>query len=168
MREIDVKKLFELAVDQVIGLEEALFKFRQLLRDDYELSFFFENPLVPKEDKRHRLSGLVPEAPAIFNELVNLLIDEGLEKSVAALSEKLTKLVSERTGTVFVDVTTPFPLREEDLQQIRRVLGGKPHLRVTLDKKLIGGIRLLASDGRYFDGSLAGAIEELKEEMINA
>ena len=168
MKEIDVKKLFELAMDEVVALEEGLCAFSRLLRDNYELCVFFENAAVTPEQKKKMFAGLQPGAEPILKQVINLLIDEGLEKSTGRLSEELTKLVSERLKITFADVTTPFPLTGEERAGIEKFVGEQAHLRVKLDPSLIGGIKVMTSDGRLLDGSVKGTIERLKEELTYA
>ena len=111
---------------------------------------------------------LHPEAEPILKQVVNLLIDEGLEKSTGELSEQLTKLVSERLKITFADVETPYPLTDAERAKIEAFVGGKAHLRVRIDPSLIGGIRVMTSDGRLLDSSLKRTIERLKEDLTYA
>jgi ATP synthase F1 delta subunit len=168
MKEIDVKALFEMAMDEVVALEEGLYAFSSLLRDNYELCVFFENAAVTPEQKKKMFAELQPGAEPILKQVVNLLIDEGLEKSTGELSEELTKLVSERLKITFADVLTPYPLTDGERAKIEAFVGEKAHLRVRLDPSLIGGIRVMTSDGRLLDGSLKGTIERLKEDLAYA
>ena len=168
MKEIDVKKLFEMAMDEVVALEEGLYSFTRLMRDNYDLCVFFENGAVTPEQKKKMFADLHPGAEPILKQVVNLLIDEGLEKSAGELSEELTKLVSERLKITFADVTTPFPLTDGERAEIEKFVGEKARLRVRLDPSLIGGVRVMTSDGRLLDVSLKRTIERLKEEMTYA
>ena len=168
MKEIDVKKLFEMALDEVVALEEGLYSFTRLMRDNYDLCVFFENGAVTPEQKKKMFADLHPGAEPILKQVVDLLIDEGLEKSTGQLSEELTKLVSERLKITFADVVTPFPLTDGERVGIEKFVGDKAHLRVKIDPSLIGGIRVMTSDGRLLDGSLKGTIERLKEELTYA
>jgi F-type H+-transporting ATPase subunit delta len=168
MKEIDVKKLFEMALDEVVALEEGLYSFTRLMRDNYDLCVFFENAAVTPEQKKKMFADLHPGAEPILKQVVDLLIDEGLEKSTGQLSEELTKLVSERLKITFADVVTPFPLTDGERVGIEKFVGDKAHLRVKIDPSLIGGIRVMTSDGRLLDGSLKGTIERLKEELTYA
>lgn len=168
MKEIDVKKLFDMAMDEVVALEEGLYAFTRQLQGNYDLCVFFENAAVTPEQKKKLFAELYPGAPPILKQVVNLLIDEGLEKSTGQLSEELTKLVSERLKITFADVLTPFPLTDEERAGIGKFVGENARLRVKIDPSLIGGIKVMTSDGRLLDGSLKGTIERLKEELTYA
>ena len=168
MKEIDVKKLFESALEEVAALEEGLHAFSELLKDNYDLCVFFENPAVAKKDKKKMFADLFPKAEPILKQVVNLLIDEGLEKSAMQVSAELTKLVSERLELTFADVTTPYPLTDEERARIEAFAGPRARLRVKIDPSLIGGVRVMTSDGRLLDGTLKGTIDRLKEELTYA
>jgi F-type H+-transporting ATPase subunit delta len=168
MKEIDVKKLFELAGAEAVALTEGLYAFTSQLHGNYELAVFFENTSVPREQKKKMFADLYPEAAPTLKQLITLLIDEGLERSAGQLSEELTKMVSERLQIVFADVQTAFPLTDEERTKIETFVGEQAHLRVRLDPSLIGGVKIMTSDGRLLDGSIKGTIERLKEELTYA
>ena len=168
MREIDVKKLFDMAMDEVVQLEEGLYGFSRALKNNYDLCVFFEDAAVTPEHKKKMFNDLYPGAVPILKQVIELLIDEGLEKSAGQLSEELTKMVSERLKITFADVQTPFPLTDEERGKIEKFVGEKAHLRIKIDPSLIGGIKVMTSDGRLLDGSLKGTIERLKEDLSYA
>ena len=97
-----------------------------------------------------------------------MLLQEKLEKQIIKLAEGFTRLMSSKTGTVFAEVETAFPLAEMEKQNISTFIGGKVVVREVVRPALIGGIKVRVSDGRYFDGSLSGGLEKLKESLVNA
>jgi len=165
MKEIDVKKLFEMAMDEVAALEDGLHAFAGLLDENYDLCVFFENDAIAKENKKKMFADLFPGAAPILRQVVDLLIDEGLERSISQVSEDLTKMVSEKLQLTFADVTTPYALSDEERKRIEAFVGGNVYLRVKIDPALIGGVRVMTSDGRLMDGSLKGMIDRLKEDV---
>ena len=165
MKEIDVEKLFDSAMSEVAELEEGLHDFAELLRGDYDLCVFFEDPAVAKQDKKKMFEDLFPAAEPVLKQVVELLIDEGLEKSTLEVSEDLTKLVAERLQLTFADVTTPYPLTDAERKKIEGFVGPNARLRVRIDPSLIGGIKVMTSDGRLLDGTLKGTIDRLKEDV---
>lgn len=165
MKEIDVEKLFDSAMEEVAELEEGLHAFAELLKDKYDLCVFFEDPAVAKKDKKKMFEELFPAAEPILKQVVELLIDEGLEKSTVEVSADLTKLVAERLQLTFAEVTTPYPLTDEERKKIEQFVGKNARLRVKIDPSLIGGIKVMTSDGRLLDGTLKGTIDRLKEDV---
>jgi len=168
MRDIDIGKLLEIAGDRSVALEEGLLSVARLMQDNYELGVFFEDQAITPEHKKKMLADLFPGADPLLSGLIGLLIDQGLEQRLGQLSEELTKAVSEKQGITFADVTTPYLLTDGERRRIEEFVGDKVRLRIEIDPTLIGGIRIMTSDGRLLDGSLKGTIERLKEELIHA
>ena len=167
MKEIDLEKLFEIAGNRALALEAELNVFAKLLLKNFELRVFFENITNSKKDKLKLIAKVMPGSSGLFTGLIELLIDENLEKRFIKLYEGFVKIVSRKTGVVFADVATAYPLTDSDRKKIETWLAGKVKIREEIDPSLIGGIRIKASDGRYFDGSLSGALKNLKERMVN-
>ena len=168
MKEIDIKKLFEVALDQVVSLEGGLFEFSRLLERNYELKALFENPQVGKTRKKELVKQLFPNADKLFLDLAKLIIAEGLERTVTSLSKRFTELVAKRLEINFVEVSSAYSLTDKEAEMIRKLAGGRAHLRVRIDPSLIAGIKFLTGDGRLFDGTIKGAVERLKEELVYA
>lgn len=168
MKEIDIKKLFEVALDQVVNLEEGLFEFSRLLQGNYELKAVFENPQISKTKKKALIQQLYPAAPKLFLDLTRLIIDEGLEHTIISLSKRFTELVAKRLEINFVEVSSAYALTDQEAEKIKKLAGGKVYLRVKIDPGLIAGVKFLTSDGRLFDGTIQGAVERLKEELVYA
>jgi ATP synthase F1 delta subunit len=168
MKEIDLEKLFEIASEGALSLEEELSSFAKLLRRNFELRLFWESVSYSKEDKKKLLLEIFPEATELFRDLIYLLIDRGWEKKILELSQDFTRLVSEKLSINFVEIKSAFPLTGEDRKRIENFVGGKTRLRIEVDSSLIGGLKLQTFDGRYFDASLQGRLEKLKEDLINA
>ncbi|HVN66792.1 MAG TPA: F0F1 ATP synthase subunit delta [Candidatus Sulfotelmatobacter sp.] len=168
MNDIDIKKLFDLAEDEVVELEDGLNTFAKLLQEKYDLRVFFERPDIPAANKKKMLADLLPDAEPIVIQVLHFLIDECLGKGACSLSEQMTKLLFERRNINYADVHTPYPLTVKENEEIEQFVGENAHLRVTIDPSLIAGVRILTYDGRLFDSSLKRAIERLKEELTYA
>jgi ATP synthase F1 delta subunit len=166
MKEIDVERLHELAGDKASELESELHNFVRLLRREFELKAFFEEPTVPPAGKMKLLDDIYPRASGFFRDLVEFLIKEDLVKRIGNLSEAYSKLISRRTGTSFADVVSAHPLSEEELGKIREYVGKGFRLHLEVNPKLIGGYRIICEDGMYVDISLAGFLSELKEAIL--
>lgn len=166
MEQIDVKQLFLAAAGQEIALEEALYAFSGVLTGNFELRFFFENPLLPPENKKKLVAGMFPDALPLFKDLINLLIDEGMEKQVVGMAEAFARMVSEKLNIIFVNVRSAYPLSEEEKKSIEKLVGSKMCVRVEIDPSLIGGFSFHTEDGRFFDASLQGSLDKLKKEII--
>jgi len=166
MKEIDIEKLHELAGDKAAELESELRNFVRLLRREFELKTFFEDPAVETEGKMKLLNDIYPRASGFFRDLVEFLIKEDLVKRIGNLSEAYSKLISRRTGTSFADVVSARPLSEDELGKIKEYIGKGFRLHLEVNQKLIGGYRIICEDGMYVDISLAGFLSELKETIL--
>ncbi len=164
MKEIDVAKLFDLAGSGAVALEGEIYRFSRMVRHDFDLKLFFESGAVPAQNKKSLLRDLLPRSSALFFDLVGLLIDEDLFRSLGWLEKEYSRMVSRRTGTSLVEVTSGRELTAEEAGRIERELAGR--LRFEVDPAIIGGIKIKWEDGRSLDASLAGALEKLKEEIL--
>jgi len=168
MKQIDLKRLYELAGGQALVLEEGLYHFTGLMRKDQPFREYFENEAVPQEKKKELFSALEPAAPAIVKDFISFIIENRLGRALVKLSNDFTREVAAREGIVFATVQSAMPVEEKERQEIKKYLGDQVCLRQEIDLSLIGGLRFWTSDGRYFDGSLRGAINKLKEKVAYA
>ncbi|OGB89755.1 ATP synthase F1 subunit delta [candidate division WOR-1 bacterium RIFCSPHIGHO2_01_FULL_53_15] len=168
MKEIDLEKLYEIAGKEALTIESELNSLAKLLVKNFELRTFFENATFSKEAKTKLLAEVMPGVSVLFRNLIGLLIDENMEKAAIKLSERFTQLAARKTGTVFAEVAAAAALSEGEKKKIVDWLGGQVNLREEIDPDLIGGVKIFTSDGKYFDGTLSGALENLKESIINA
>lgn len=168
MKEIDLEKLFEIAGDKAQALEKELHEFYQLLYKNFDLRVFFEDQSFTKKSKKKLFIEIFPGTSSLLKELIFLLVDNDLEKEVMKVAGKFSKLVAQKEKITFVDVTSAFPLADADLKKINAFVGQKVRARIEIDPSLIAGIKILCSDGRFFDGSLKGRLSKLKGEIVNA
>lgn len=168
MKEINVEKLFMIAKDEAIELEEALHTLSQFLNQDYEMRLFFFHPLIKPESKKRFFTVILPGAPKVFSELMALLFEKKLERKIFWLSKKFTELVSEKMNVNFVSVRTPYHLTNIEKKLIEELVGGNVYLRVDIDPSLIAGVKLLTNNGKFYDLSINGCLEEMRGKMINA
>jgi F-type H+-transporting ATPase subunit delta len=101
---------------------------------------------------------------------VRLLIQNHRLNLVKYIAELFQQYKAEDEGYVEVDVRTAYPLEEAEETRLTSVLGNilnkKAHLRVTVDRSLIGGIYLRAGD-RVIDYSVRGQIERMAQRLWN-
>src|SRR3989344_350864 len=166
MKEIDLEKLYEIAGKEALTIESELNSLAKLLVKNFELRTFFENATFSKEAKTKLLAEVMPGVSVLFRNLIGLLIDENMEKAAIKLSERFTQLAARKSGTVFAEVGAAAGLSEGEKKRIVDWLGGQVNLREEIDPDLIGGVKIFTSDGKYFDGTLSGALENLKEAII--
>lgn len=101
---------------------------------------------------------------------VRLLIQNRRLGLVKQISELFGQYKADDEGYVDVDVTTAFPLEDQDWATLESVIGRylqkKPQLRVFVDNQLIGGVYIRAGD-RVIDASIRGQLERLAKRLWN-
>ena len=100
--------------------------------------------------------------------LVRLLADNdrlAVAPDLAALYEELKQA---HEHTIDVDVTSAFPLDDQQIQilaaALKRHLGRDIHITSSQDESLIGGVRIRAGD-LVIDGSVRGRLAQLATEL---
>ena len=164
MREIDVFKLYELASNNAVKLDEELYRFSRLLYHNFELKTFFEDGSIPAEARKKMLVELHPDSSTLMRELIGLLIDQDLIRQLGWLAHHYSELISRKTGAPLVEITSAQVLPEDQKKEIMRFTEGRRRFEV--DPAIIGGVRIKWEDGRYLDASLKGRLEALKEEIL--
>ena len=104
------------------------------------------------------------DIPAEAQNLVRVLIANGRLTLLPEIHALFEALKHEREGVVEAEIRTAFPMANGQLESLfgdlerrfkRRV---QPH--VTVDKELIGGVRITAGD-EVIDGSVRGKLEDM-------
>ncbi len=87
---------------------------------------------------------------------------------VSKISEMYEQYRSDDEGYLTVELTSAFPVSDEDQKKLSETLGkqfGKEiRLNVEEDRSLIGGIIIRAGD-KVIDGSVSGQIEQLAKQL---
>jgi F-type H+-transporting ATPase subunit delta len=168
--------LFELA-DQAGGTEKILEvageleQVCELARGDASFREFVASPII---DAAKRTASL----RAIFENRITdltlrfLLVLNHKQRlgHLEAINTALDQLVQERFGRVEVDVYTPAPLGDEQLQivaqRIQAAIGKEPVIRSQTDESMIGGIKLRIGD-QLIDGSVATRLRRMKQDILS-
>lgn len=101
------------------------------------------------------------DLPTEVKNFVRLLIDNKRLELVPAIRDQFEQLKHEREGVVEADVYTAFPLVDGQLEQLvaelERRVGRKVSPRVSVDKELIGGVRVVMGD-EVIEASVRGKL----------
>ncbi|MCU0641774.1 MAG: F0F1 ATP synthase subunit delta [Candidatus Margulisbacteria bacterium] len=165
MKTIDAAKLYELAGEKAVPLEEELHLLADKLLKNLELRRFLAGN-APLTAKREVMSEVLPDSSPLLRRLLDLLFRERLVNKLPWLAERYSAVISERIGACYVEVRHAHKLREQDKIQIFSLIEGGCRVRFVEDRTVIGGVKLRWQDGRYFDTSLAGDLQELKEALL--
>jgi ATP synthase F1 delta subunit len=167
MKSVDLEQLLKIAGDEAVELSETLHNLSRLISGHHELRMFLGNPLVSPASQKGAIAALFPGALPLFYQVVGLLVDHQLGDKICPIAEEFSQLAARRFGLVYAHVESAFELTEREQAKIKEFLGGQVRLRLSLRPDLLGGIRVKTSDGRFFDDSFRGRIEQLREVMTS-
>ncbi len=139
---------------------DASDQLRQLLATD-EIS-------DPK--KTEVLLDLTEGGDEMVRNLIRILVDKSREREVAGIYRAYVSLVEEAQGLVHVEVVTavamPAEIQEALRGKIAASLGKTVELKLSVDKELLGGLKLRIGD-RVADASVRYRLERLHESLIS-
>lgn len=129
-----------------------------------------DSPAVPFGRRRGELEASLGTlvSPGARN-LALLLARRGRFAVLPEVSAEYDALVRESRGIVAATVTTPVPLSEKELAQVRarveQLAGAAAELTAATDPALLGGLTIRIGD-RLIDASVAGRLARLRGELV--
>jgi F-type H+-transporting ATPase subunit delta len=100
--------------------------------------------------------------------LVRVLSENGRLELLPAIREQFEALKNEREGVMEAEVQSAFTLSDAQLAdlvgRLEKKFGRKVKAKVTVDKELIGGVRLLIGD-KVIDGSARAQLSALETAL---
>jgi len=140
------------------------------LARDERIARAVDSPAVPFAERRKIVEQMLGTrvSPQLRN-MALLLAKRGRFADLPDISSEYDALVRESRGIVAADVTTPTPLSEKDLAQVRasveRLAGGKVELTTSIDPRLVGGLTIKIGD-KLIDASVEGRIGRLRGRLV--
>lgn len=153
-------------VDQVrLDLEE----FVQAIATSTELGQLLATEDITDSKKTEVLMELTEGGDELMRNLLRLMVDKNRENELSATYRAFIDLVERAQGLVHVEATSAVPLPAA-LQQalkdkIESSLKKTVELTLTVDKEMLGGLRLRIGD-RVADASVRHRLEQLREILI--
>lgn len=109
--------------------------------------------------------GQVDEEGANF---LKLLVQNNRLTLAPTIALQFEKLRAESEGYIDVEVATAYTFSKEEQQRftstLEKTLSKKVHMKVTVDKTLIGGVLVRAGD-RVIDGSIKGQLQHMQKTL---
>jgi F-type H+-transporting ATPase subunit delta len=140
------------------------------LARDESVARAVDSPAVPFGERRkiveQMLDGRV--SPQARN-LALLLAERGRFAVLPDVSVEYDALVRKSRGIVAATVTTPAPLTQNELAQVRvrveQLAGASVELTTAIDPALLGGLTIRIGD-RLIDASVRGRLERLRDRLV--
>ncbi len=124
---------------------------------------------IPDLKKIEVLMELTEGGDELVRNLLRLMVDKNREAEIASVYRAFVALVEQAAGLVHVEVVSAVPI-PADLQKALRTkiessLSKTVELTLTVDKEILGGLRLRIGD-RVADASVRYRLEQLREMLI--
>lgn len=156
-------------VDRVGAELEAILR---TIKSDPAILQYFTSPVVSRVEKEQTLleslGGKVGDVPL---HTLLLLVRKRRESMLEELVTEYDKIARAARGVEPLMVTTARELSDAEVrtlvEHLERAYGKKFEASVTVDRSLIGGVRVAMGD-RLIDGSVAGRLEELTRSLFGS
>ncbi len=166
--------LFDLAKENnlVDQMDQELTLITQTVAENGDLRLLLAHPLVAREDKKAMAVKIFASHvhPLTLN-FLQLLFDKGRGQIIELIQAQFHHLASRLAKRLTVQLTTAVPVAPEDIERFRgrleREWDRKLEVEHQVDDTLLGGVRLKVED-QVIDGSVRGALDRLRDEMIGS
>lgn len=162
--------VFELAVEaDTIDQWSANLNFLAAIAKEPVMAEVITNPQVDKTTLTNIwldiCEGQLSEAG---NNLLKILIENRRLPTIPSLLAQYERLKAEHQGYITVEIASPYPLNDAQIENIKNVLqqrlGKTVEIDHTIDKTLIGGWLIRTGD-QVIDMSIKGRIQQLTTEL---
>jgi len=154
---------------KVAVVEEDLQALLDARRESLALREVLESPLIPADRKREMVGRALAKLDELTRAFVDLLISKRRADALPAIREEYRRFADEAAGIARVHVTVPAPITDAERAQLDAALearcGCKVELQVRVEPAVLGGMIVRVGD-TVWDGSVRGALEAMKEEML--
>jgi len=163
--------LYEAADEEgrVEQVRRDLGEFAQAVESSSEFEQFLVSEDTSDARKTDVLMELTEGGDELVRNLLRLLVEKSREAEVAGVYRAYIDLVERAQGLVHVEVVSAVPLTEPLQQVLRSKIESSLHktvqLTLTVDKEILGGLRLRIGD-RIVDDSVRHQLERLREVLI--
>ena len=162
---VDLEKLYDLAGGQAVTLAAEMFEFKAYWLQHPEIGGFLNRPEYHLTARREIIEKLGVGHSDIFQQLLALLLENGLLTELPWLTEKFLLLVEKRQQLQFAELETAGPLGLAELEKIKKTFGPRLRYRQVIKPEIGGGFILKFIDGKVFDASVSGELDRLRLEM---
>lgn len=168
---IYARALYGAATDNGCAAEirDEILQIDHIFRDETDFQKVMANPAISVVKKRDMLKNVFKGR--IHRELLNfmyVLVDKGRFYGLHKMIKFYYDLDDEARGEGYGIVYSVCPLDETQIgrfeDEVSKLFRKKIHLNNKIEKKLIGGVRLLV-EGKFLDASMAGRLDQIAEKI---
>jgi F-type H+-transporting ATPase subunit delta len=164
--------LYEAALEggRVEEVRRDLGEFVQAAETSADLRHVLVTDEISDPKKKEVLLELTEGGEPMLRNLLCLMVDKSRESELDGIYRAFVGLVEKAQGLVHVEIVTAVPLPPELQETLRSKiassLGKTVELKLSVDKELLGGLRLRIGD-RIADASVRHRLERLRESLIS-
>jgi F-type H+-transporting ATPase subunit delta len=149
--------------------------FDSLLNDVFsrfpKFQLLLDSPAVPFSEKEEILDRVIgKQAEPIFLNFLKVVVRHGRVPYLKDIYREFCQFEDEAAGRVLAEVTTAFPLAEEDRRLvsdvIRRMTNKEPKIQWREEKAIIGGIIIRIGD-KLYDASVSKQLQLLEKQLVD-
>lgn len=165
------ESLFDLAKEEkaIETYQKDMLKIQEVFEDESFVKFFSHVAMLDEvkiDVLKKSFEGQV--STYVFNFLL-LLIKKRRIKYIQGICQQFQSLCNDYFGIKVGKIYSAYELSDEQVKKIEKAIGinegKKVKLRVVIDKRLIGGIKVEV-DNHVYDDSLSYKLESLKQELL--
>jgi len=167
------RALFQLALEKKL-LDEVFedMKFISELCTHDEMKNLLESPIVVPSKKREIFNGILgKKVQDITLSLINLVIKNGREYYLPAISRRFIREIKDYKGITETSITTAVKLEDNVVKQVEefiaKTFSTKVELKQNIDEDIIGGF-ILRVDDSYVDASVKSKLRIIEKELKEA
>ena len=176
LAQVYARSLYDLAEDaggrdKILEIAEELEQILELTRQDSQFGEFIASPIIDTGQRANALRAIFSDR--VTDLTLRFLLVLNAKQRLSHLSMIVAAydhLVQEAFGRVEVDVFTPAPLGEEQVevvrQRIQAALGKEPVVHAYTDPTMLGGLKLRIGD-QLIDGSVAGRLRRMRGDILS-
>lgn len=140
------------------------------IAESRELDLLLHSPIIKTDKKKSVLKSVFEKAVQELTMSFMLTVTaKGREWLLTAIAEAFVSIYKERNGIVTAHVTTAVAMSDAQRKEVSQVLaplGSKIELVETVDKHILGGMKVCVADQRV-DASFRKKLNELKYDIHN-
>ncbi len=157
-------------LNRVDAVQNDLVTLVSLWNQNPTLEKALESPLFPADKKNALIDQLfAKDTEPLTRSFLHLLVEKRREEILRTVQEEFRILSDEARGLVRAEATVAAPLTDMDhaalVKGLQTRTGKQVELNVRVDPIILGGVVVRMQD-TVIDGSVRGALERLREQML--